>query len=108
MIALHVPACCGHCRERAITRPRGLCSPCYADPAIRASFPSDADRRCVGCQGRLQAGSAEDRCVRCRGGRPHRRVGSATAVFRGLTPPSRPLLFDPAEYDGLYRHYIGD
>lgn len=29
---------CLHCRKRVINRPRGLCMPCYVDPAIRDGY----------------------------------------------------------------------
>lgn len=38
------PAVCRHCKEGRPCRPRGLCWPCYYDPAIRESYASKVRR----------------------------------------------------------------
>lgn len=31
---------CRHCKKNPVTRPRGLCWPCYYTPGVKALFPS--------------------------------------------------------------------
>jgi hypothetical protein len=38
-------AVCVHCRTYGVTRPRGLCFACYADPDVRAGYAPVGDPR---------------------------------------------------------------
>ena len=44
------PKICRHCNRRKVTRPRGLCFPCYYAPTVRDRYPSVSKfgRRFVG------------------------------------------------------------
>ena len=37
--------CCRHCRDRKVTRPRGLCHRCFREPAVRDRYPTAPNRK---------------------------------------------------------------